>query len=252
MSEAGPLVSARARLGAVSPARLAWWRLRHRRGAVAGMLVAAGLLAAAAVLPAAGTAVLVALGGAAVALAVGVLLGGVPGWVGGAVDRLAGWSLARGAAAGWAGWVAVLAVLPRDGARFGWIVVLLGLPGGVGLAWRLRGWVRAARLGAVAAAARLDGMSGWRVFRRHVAPGLALKLAAALLRAMPGMVLAEAGLSFLGLGGGWASWGGMLADPGVLERGVWGLWPGLALTVAAMGLSAFGSALGAVADGDAA
>lgn len=277
MSDAGPLAAARARLGTLSPTRLAWWRLQRQPGALPGLVVAVLLGLAMALddvlepvhgfagrlLLGAQTAGLVALAGAGLALVLAVLLGAVPGWLGGWPGRAAGWLLTglRGPT-GWALWVALLVVMPRDaqppedGTRFAWVVVLASLQGGVGLGLQLRAWLRDWREGTVVAAARLDGVSGPAILARHVGPGLALPVLAALVAAMPGMVLAEAGLSFLGLGGGWVSWGGMLraaADPALLAGGSGllpgVLLPGLLLTGTTMALAGLGAALSAVAGG---
>jgi len=49
-------------------------------------------------------------------------------------------------------------------------------------------------------AARLDGASEWRIIWRHMLPSLSSHIIASLTLAIPLMILAETGLSFLGLG----------------------------------------------------
>ena len=63
-----------------------------------------------------------------------------------------------------------------------------------------------------------------------------------------GVILAEAGLSFLGFGlpPDAASWGGMLSGEGrkYMERAPWlALWPGLALSIVVYGTNMFGDAI---------
>jgi peptide/nickel transport system permease protein len=63
------------------------------------------------------------------------------------------------------------------------------------------------------AAARLYGASTWRIARKEILPGLAAPVATYTALAIPSNMVAEAGLSFLGLGvrPPTPSWGQMLS-----------------------------------------
>ena len=63
-------------------------------------------------------------------------------------------------------------------------------------------------------AARLDGASEPRIIFRHMVPSFASHIIAAMTLAIPGMILAETALSFLGLGlqPPIVSWGVLLQD----------------------------------------
>ena len=82
-------------------------------------------------------------------------------------------------------------------------------------------------------AARMVGSSNWRVLRTHIFPHLVGPLIVLVTLNVAGFILAEAGLSFLGLGIALptASWGTLLKDA-LLYHSVqpWLLvWPGIAL-----------------------
>ncbi len=152
--------------------------------------------------------ILVALAATGLGLALGALAGGLAGALGGWVDALL-MRLAEVQSTLPGILVAILvnglarALLP-PGAR-----EALAIPA-TALAIGLGDWPQVARVARAAAAlearrafvtaARITGLPGWRILVRHVLPGVArplLTLAAILL---PLAVIAEATLSFLGLG----------------------------------------------------
>ncbi len=96
-------------------------------------------------------------------------------------------------------------------------------------------------------AARCLGARDRRVMVQHVLPNTVAPLLVQLSLGMGYAVLAEAGLSFLGLGTQPPdpSWGSMLNDSrAYLREAAWyGLWPGLALTVLLIGLNYLSDAL---------
>ncbi len=63
-------------------------------------------------------------------------------------------------------------------------------------------------------AARLSGSSELRIILRHMAPAFASHIIASLTLSIPGMILSETSLSFLGLGLRYPaiSWGVLLQD----------------------------------------
>ena len=73
-------------------------------------------------------------------------------------------------------------------------------------------------------AARLTGMGHMGIIFRHMLPSFMSRIIASLTLAIPGMILAETALSFLGLGiqPPQISWGGMLSDGrNFIEVGWW-------------------------------
>ncbi|HYW90226.1 MAG TPA: ABC transporter permease, partial [Chloroflexota bacterium] len=96
-------------------------------------------------------------------------------------------------------------------------------------------------------AARSIGAGDARIMLRHVLPNTLPPLLVQLSLAMGFAVLAEASLSFLGLGTQPPdpSWGSMLNDSRAYlrEAPFYGLWPGLALTILLVALNFLSDAL---------
>lgn len=114
-------------------------------------------------------------------------------------------------------WLALGAVLPAEWsplAVYFCVTLLLSLLGWTGLARAVRGKILALREEDYAMAARLLGASHARVLFRHLVPGLASHVIVVLTLTVPGMILGETALSFLGLGlrPPIVSWGVMLQD----------------------------------------
>jgi peptide/nickel transport system permease protein len=114
-------------------------------------------------------------------------------------------------------WLALGAVMPSD-----WpplrvyfaITLVLSLLNWTGLARVVRGKILALREEDYAMAARLLGASHGRILFRHLLPGFTSHIIVALTLSVPGMILGETSLSFLGLGlrPPVVSWGVMLQD----------------------------------------
>jgi ABC-type dipeptide/oligopeptide/nickel transport system permease subunit len=96
-------------------------------------------------------------------------------------------------------------------------------------------------------AAQASGCRRWRIMLRHVLPNSIAPLLVQLAIFMAVAVLAEAGLSFLGLGTRppTPSWGEMLNDSrAYLRDDVWmAIWPGIALALLLVGLNFLADAL---------
>jgi peptide/nickel transport system permease protein len=130
------------------------------------------------------------------------------------------------------------------------IVVVLGFVGWGGLARTIRSLVLSLREMDYAAAAKALGASETRVMFRHLLPGTASYVMVVLTLAIPGFILAETGLSFLGLGPSEldsASWGILLRD--ATARGVsiqfvpWLLIPGIPIFLAVLAWNLVGDGL---------
>ncbi len=96
-------------------------------------------------------------------------------------------------------------------------------------------------------AARLVGATGFQVARRHVLPNIAPVLGVQASVSFGIAILAEAGLSYLGLGSGpeAPTWGRMLREGQDLlfNAPLVALWPGLAITFATLGFNLLGDGL---------
>ena len=181
---------------------------------------------------------------AAVSLLVGFAVGGLSGYLGGAVDLV----LSRVVEVVLCFPVlflllALAAFLPPSPAT---IILAIGLTGWPGDARYARAEVLKARNLDYTRAARAAGASTARILVRHVLPNALAPLVVSAAFGVAWAILAEAALSFLGVGlpGPATSWGGILSvAPSYIEEAWWiALFPGLALflTVAAYNLLAEG------------
>jgi peptide/nickel transport system permease protein len=160
----------------------------------------------------------VGLVGIVLTFVLGLLIGGVSGYLGGRTDNF----IQRGIEILQAFpqlplWIALAAILPGDWSAlrvYFAITLLLGLLNWTGLARVVRGRILSLREEDYAVAARLLGASHGRILWRHLMPGLTSHIIVALTLSVPGMILGETALSFLGLGlrPPIVSWGVMLQD----------------------------------------
>jgi peptide/nickel transport system permease protein len=127
------------------------------------------------------------------------------------------------------------------------LVVVLGLTSWMGLARLVRGQVLSLRNRDFIKAARVSGTPELRIWAMHYLPNLKGPVAQDVALTMGGLVLAEATLSFLGLGipATLPSWGAMVADgQRVMISGWWlAFFPGLAIATLVMLLALVGDGL---------
>ena len=109
--------------------------------------------------------------------------------------------------------------------------MILGLVDWTGLARAVRSKVLALREEEFAQAARLMGAKPGRIIGRHLVPSFMSHLIASATLSIPGMILGETALSFLGLGvrAPMVSWGVLLND--AQNVNVVALYPWLMLPV---------------------
>lgn len=199
----------------------------------------------------------VGLFGIVVGLVLGVFLGGLSGYVGGLTDSL----IQRGieflmSIPTLPLWLGLAAAVPP-----GWgpvksylaITVILSLIGWTGLARVVRGKFLELRSEDYVLAAELDGASRNRIIVRHMLPGMTSYIIASLTLSIPGVILAETALSFLGLGlqSPVVSWGVLLQEAQsirVLATAPWLMLPGVAVVIAVMALNFVGDGLRDAAD----
>jgi len=102
-------------------------------------------------------------------------------------------------------------------------------------------------------AARLVGANELRVVFRHMVPSFASYLIASLSLSVPGMILGETSLSFIGLGlqAPAISWGVLLKEAQairVLSEAPWLLFPGVPVVVVVLAFNFMGDGLRDAAD----
>jgi peptide/nickel transport system permease protein len=146
-------------------------------------------------------------------LAVGLVLGMVAGFYGGLADTVVNVYVTNAFLA-LPGILLAIAFVAFMGPGLGNVILALAISGWVGYARLVRAQVMAVKEKEFVEAARALGASDLRIMRRHVLPNILQPLIVQAAIGMAGAVLAEATLSFLGLGvpPPTASWGSMLND----------------------------------------
>lgn len=146
-------------------------------------------------------------------LFLGLIAGSLAGYYGGNVDRVLN-LVVMNAFLSFPGILLALAFVAFLGPGIFNVILALSLGGWVGYARLVRAQVLAAREREYVEAARAIGASDWRVITRHILPNIIQPVIVQAAIGMAGAVLAEATLSFLGLGvpPPTASWGAMLND----------------------------------------
>jgi len=133
------------------------------------------------------------------------------------------------------------------------VIIVLGVSWGIGGSRMLRGATIGIKENVYVQAAEAIGCSTTRVLIRHILPNIMAPLIIIFTTRVPGIILAEASLSFLGLGipPPAASWGGMLSGSArdFMFQAPWmAIWPGLALTTVVYGINMFGDAVRDILD----
>ncbi len=195
--------------------------------------------------------------GVFLSLFLGVLLGGVSGYYGGRVDTLIQRviefirtipSIPL--------WMALSAALPPDWPvirmYFG-ITIILSLIGWTGMARVVRGRFLALREEDFVLAARLCGSSELRIILRHMVPSFLSYIIANLTLAIPGNILGETGLSFIGLGlrAPAISWGVLLQEAQnvrSLSQAPWVFAPAVAVVLTVFAFNFLGDGMRDAAD----
>ena len=156
--------------------------------------------------------------GVFLSLTLGIVLGGISGYRGGRIDMLIQRVIEFiRSIPSIPLWMALSAALPSDWPvvrlYFG-ITVILSLIGWTWMARVVRGRFLALREEDFVMAARLAGSSEARIILRHMVPSFLSYIIASLTLAVPNMILAETGLSFIGLGlrAPAISWGVLLQE----------------------------------------
>jgi len=155
----------------------------------------------------------VAISVVACSLSLGLVVGGLAGYYGGWLDTFLN-IFVMNAFLALPGILLAIAFVAFLGPGLFNLVLALSVGGWVGYARLVRGQVLAVREREFVEAARALGANDLRIFTRHILPNILQPLIVQSAIGMAGAVLAEATLSFLGLGvpPPAASWGSMLND----------------------------------------
>jgi len=190
------------------------------------------------------TSLLVGVSAVVIAGCIGAPLGLVAGYFGGTVDdvlmRLADAQLALPPI------VLAIGILTMTGSTVPTIVVVLGVIGWVQYARVIRGQTLSLREREFVLAAHVCGASNARIIFRHIFPNTLGPLAVIATVNVSAMILAEASLSFLGIGirPPTAAWGTMLSEGREVFATAWwnAVFPGLAIVWTVFGINLLGDA----------
>jgi len=180
-----------------------------------------------------------------IGLIAGCLLGLAAGYWGGRLDDLA--MRLIDAVLSFPALVLALALGAVLGAGLGGVLIALGVVYTPVFARLMRGQVLSLRTREYVVAARVVGAADWWIMQRHVLPNAATPIIVQASLSIGFAILAEASLSFLGLGvqPPEPSWGSMInAGRGYLQQAPWIVFgPGAALFVTVLGLNFVGDAI---------
>lgn len=190
--------------------------------------------------------------GVAMSFFLGILIGGLSGYLGGTVDMVIQRVIeSLRALPTLPLWMALSIALPS-----GWpvvrtyfaIVLILSIVGWTGIARVVRGRFFALREEDFVGAAELDGASNLRIIFRYLLPSFMSYIIARLTLAIPQMILGETALSFIGLGlqPPAISWGVLLKDAQairVLALSPWLLLPTVFVVVSILAFNFVGDGL---------
>jgi peptide/nickel transport system permease protein len=195
--------------------------------------------------------------GVFLALLLGILLGGISGYFGGTPDLLIQRLIETLRSIPTLPlWLALSVALPDHWSipqRFLAITVVLSIVGWADLAREVRGKFMSLREEDFVRAAELGGASTGRLIFSHMLPSFYSHIIAATTLSVPGMILGETTLSFLGLGlqAPAISWGVLLSNAQhfrVISQTPWFMIPGLFVIITVLAFNFLGDGLRDAAD----
>ncbi len=194
----------------------------------------------------------VGLVGVTISLILGAIIGSLSGYYGGTVDlvvqRIIELLMSFPTLPLW---LALSMIIPPSWPStwvyFG-VVTVLSLLGWMGIARVVRGMVLSLREKEFVLAAKLAGQSDFRIIRKHVIPNVMGYLIVVATLSIPGMILGESALSFLGLGikEPMASWGLLLSEAQSMSSIAlhpWLMIPGIFIVIAVLAFTFVGDSL---------
>ena len=193
----------------------------------------------------------VGLGASAINVIVGVLIGVPSGYIGGRFDIIV--QRFVDGLLSFPGLIFMITIMSLVGTGVLQVIFVLGILGGIG-------WIRVFRAATMGIrenlyfdAARAIGATLPHMLKQHIMPNIMPVMIIVFTMAVAGNILAEASLSFLGIGipPPAPSWGGMLSGEGrmYMYEAPWlAIWPGVALSLAVYGVSMWGDAVRDIID----
>jgi peptide/nickel transport system permease protein len=182
----------------------------------------------------------------AASLGLGLIIGSIAGYYGGRIDRFVN-VIVMNAFMSFPGILLAIAFVAFLGPGILNLILALSIGGWVGYARLVRAQVLAAREREYVEAARAVGASDGRIVTRHILPNIIQPVIVQAAIGMAGAVLAEATMSFLGLGvpPPTASWGSMLNDgrSHLFDSPHLVIFPAVAVMLAVLSFNFIGDAL---------
>ena len=190
--------------------------------------------------------VVVGLSATAISIVISTILGTMSGYIGGKTDM----AIQRFVDA-WMcfpGLIMLMVMVTLMGAGLWQVIIVLGLQYGITGSRSVRGPVIGIRENVYVKAAVAIGATTPRILWRHIVPNVMPIIIILFTTRIPGIIMAEASLSFLGFGipPPTPSWGGMLSGVArsYMTEAPWMvIWPGLALALLVYGINMFGDAV---------
>ncbi|MEV7043594.1 ABC transporter permease [Amycolatopsis sp. NPDC051061] len=181
-----------------------------------------------------------------VGAAIGLVAGFLGGWFDRILMRIADIQLAFPSI------LLALAIVGFLGSGLWYVVLVLGFTGWVSYARVIRSEVLSLRTREFVTEARAIGVTDFTIMRRHLLPNVMAPLATIGTLHVAAAIVAEASLSYLGLGvpKQTVTWGGLLADGQLYLGTSWwvAVFPGVALMLTALAVNLTGDVLRDVAD----
>ena len=199
----------------------------------------------------------VGLVGVLVSFVLGLILGGISGYFGGVPDmviqRIIDFIISLPTIPIW---MAIAAAVPNTWPvlrTYFCVVLILSLMGWTGLARVVRSKFISLKNEDFVRAARVVGASNMRIIMKHMVPTFTSYLIASLSLSVPGMILGETSLSYLGIGlrAPAISWGILLSDMQNIRNIAlypWMMIPGIFIVITVMSFNFLGDGLRDAAD----
>ena len=195
--------------------------------------------------------------GVAVSFLIGIIVGGISGYYGGRTDVVIQRLIESLRSIPTIPlWMALAVALPPHWSitkTYLAIVVILSIVGWTGLARVVRGKFMATREEDFVMAAKISGAGKVRIIFKHLLPSFYSHIIVSLTLSIPGMILGETALSFIGLGmqPPALSWGVLLKEAQsivVLASALWILTPGIFVVISILAFNFVGDGLRDAAD----
>lgn len=195
--------------------------------------------------------------GTFISFILGILLGGISGYFGGTIDN----AIQRlievlSSLPSIPLWMALSAAIPPNipvVRMYLYITIIISFISWTGLARVVRGKFMSLKNEDYVTAARLAGVSSYKIITKHMIPGFMSYLIVSLTAGIPGMIIGETSMSFLGLGirSPATSWGVLLQEAQEITSIAiypWRLIPLAAVVLTVLAFNFFGDGLRDAAD----